>query len=50
MLCGSQRGASSMAWCAWSSTKGVGFLSTRGTANPTYAALYTRELRAYSER
>jgi hypothetical protein len=50
MLCGSQRGTSSTAWCAWSSTKGVGFLSTRGTANPTFAAIYTRELRAYAER
>jgi hypothetical protein len=50
MLCGSQRGASSTAWCAWSSTKGVGFLSTKGTANPTLAAIYTRELRAYAER
>jgi hypothetical protein len=50
MLCGSQRGASSSAWCAWKSGKGVGFLTTSGTASPTFAAVFTRELRAFAER
>lgn len=50
MLCGAQRGASPVAWCAWQSSKGIGFLRASGTDNPNYAAAYTRELRAYSER
>jgi hypothetical protein len=50
LLCGSQRGASNSAWCAWKSDKGVGFLQTRGSSNQNNAAVLTRELRAYAER
>jgi hypothetical protein len=50
MLCGSQRGTASTGWCAWSSAKSVGFLSTTGTPEPIFAAIYTRELRAFAER
>ncbi|HSP38220.1 MAG TPA: hypothetical protein VLR26_10740 [Frankiaceae bacterium] len=50
MVCGAQRGASTSAWCAWTSGKGIGLITANGTDNPTYAAIYTRELRAYAER
>ena len=50
MMCGSQRGSSATAWCAWESPKGMGFVQAKGTANTAYAAVYTRELRAFAER
>lgn len=50
MMCGSQRGPQTFAWCAWNSSKGMGFLQAKGTANTAYAAIYTRELRAFAER
>ena len=42
--------ATNTAWCAWSSTRASASYRQAAPPNPTFAAIYTRELRAFAER